>query len=166
MFRAYVIDFKVNWDDHLPLIEFAYNNNYHSCIHMVPFEVLYGRRCRSLIGLFEITEVAMIGLESVHEMEKGVMRFGKKRKLIHRYVGAHHILGHFGKVAYELDLPVELESVHPVFHVSLLYKCTGDPILVVPLESVGVKEIVSYEEFQLRFLTIKITSSETKKLPQ
>ncbi|WMV41435.1 hypothetical protein MTR67_034820 [Solanum verrucosum] len=41
---------KVNSDDHLPLIEFAYNNNYHSSIGMAPFDALYGRRCRSPIG--------------------------------------------------------------------------------------------------------------------
>ncbi|XP_048228246.1 uncharacterized protein LOC112536241 [Ricinus communis] len=36
-----------NWDEHLPLIEFAYNNSYHSSIGMAPYEALYGRRCRS-----------------------------------------------------------------------------------------------------------------------
>jgi len=50
MLRACVIDFKGNWDDHLPLIEFSYNNSYHSSIAMAPFEALYGRRCRSPIG--------------------------------------------------------------------------------------------------------------------
>ena len=42
MLRACVIDFKGNWDDHLPLIEFAYNNSCHSSIAMAPFEALYG----------------------------------------------------------------------------------------------------------------------------
>ncbi|WMV25598.1 hypothetical protein MTR67_018983 [Solanum verrucosum] len=50
MLRACVIDFKGNWDDHLPLIEFSYNNSYHSSIGKAPFEELYGRRCRSPIG--------------------------------------------------------------------------------------------------------------------
>ena len=36
MLSACVIDFKGNWNDHLPLIEFAYNNNYHSSIQMAP----------------------------------------------------------------------------------------------------------------------------------
>jgi len=49
MLRSCVIDFKVNWDDHLPLIEFVYNNSNHSSIQMVPFKYLYGRRGRSLI---------------------------------------------------------------------------------------------------------------------
>ncbi|WMV41873.1 hypothetical protein MTR67_035258 [Solanum verrucosum] len=71
MLRVCVIDFKGNWDDHLPLIEIAYNNSYHSSIGMDPFEVLYGRRCRFTIGWFEVGEVTLIGPELVHEaMEK------------------------------------------------------------------------------------------------
>ncbi|WMV25473.1 hypothetical protein MTR67_018858 [Solanum verrucosum] len=50
MFRACVIDFKGNWDDHLPLIKFAYNNSYHLSISMAPFEALYGKSCRSPIS--------------------------------------------------------------------------------------------------------------------
>ncbi|WMV13634.1 hypothetical protein MTR67_007019 [Solanum verrucosum] len=50
MFRACVINFKGNWDEHLPLIDFAYNNSYHSSIQIAPYEALYGRRCRSPIG--------------------------------------------------------------------------------------------------------------------
>ncbi|WMV54862.1 hypothetical protein MTR67_048247 [Solanum verrucosum] len=67
MLRACVIDFKGNWDDHLPLIEFAYNNSYHSSISMAPFEALYGRRCRSSVGWFEVGEIAPIGPELVYE---------------------------------------------------------------------------------------------------
>ncbi|KAH0695924.1 hypothetical protein KY289_013406 [Solanum tuberosum] len=54
MLRVCVIDFNGNWDDHFPLIEFANNNSYHSTIAMAPFEALYGRRCRSLVGWFEV----------------------------------------------------------------------------------------------------------------
>ncbi|XP_070048959.1 uncharacterized protein [Nicotiana tomentosiformis] len=50
MLCACVFDFKGSWDDHLPLIEFAYNINFHASIQMAPFEALYGRRCRSSIG--------------------------------------------------------------------------------------------------------------------
>jgi len=50
MLRVCVLDFKRSWDEHLPLIEFAYNNSYHSSIQMAPYEALYGRRCRSPVG--------------------------------------------------------------------------------------------------------------------
>ncbi|WMV50693.1 hypothetical protein MTR67_044078 [Solanum verrucosum] len=71
MLRACVINFKGSWDNHLPLIEFAYNNSYHSSIQMALYEALYGRRCRSPVGWFEVGEVALIGPDSnLDAMEK------------------------------------------------------------------------------------------------
>ena len=63
MLRACIIDFKGHWDKHLPLVEFAYNNSYHSFIFMAPYEALYGRRCRSHIGWFEMREPLLLGTE-------------------------------------------------------------------------------------------------------
>ena len=71
MFRSCGIDLKGNYDDHLPLIEFAYNSSYHSNINMAPYEALYGRRCRSHAGWFEVGETTLIGPDSVlYAMEK------------------------------------------------------------------------------------------------
>ncbi|WMV07797.1 hypothetical protein MTR67_001182 [Solanum verrucosum] len=67
MLRACMIDFKGSLDDKLPLIEFAYNNRYHSSIQMAPYEALYGRRCRSPVGWFEVGEAALIWIDSVHD---------------------------------------------------------------------------------------------------
>ncbi|GJZ49284.1 putative nucleotidyltransferase, ribonuclease H [Tanacetum coccineum] len=54
MLRACVINFGGNWDDHLPLVEFAYNNSYHVSINMSPYEMLYGRRCRTPVCWDEV----------------------------------------------------------------------------------------------------------------
>ena len=67
MLRACMIDFGGNWDDHLPLIEFAYNNSYHSSIQMASYEALYGRKCRSPIGWFETSETKFIGPNLVQQ---------------------------------------------------------------------------------------------------
>ncbi|WMV18336.1 hypothetical protein MTR67_011721 [Solanum verrucosum] len=77
---------------------------------------------------------------------KGVMRFGKKGKLSPRFIGPYQILRRVGKVAYELDLPNQLATVHMVFHIFMLKKCVNDPTSIVPLEGLGVKENISYEE--------------------
>ncbi|GJW77646.1 putative reverse transcriptase domain-containing protein, partial [Tanacetum coccineum] len=54
MLRACVIDFGKGWDRHLPLIEFSYNNSYHTSIKAAPFEALYGRKCRSPVCWAEV----------------------------------------------------------------------------------------------------------------
>ena len=47
LLRACALDLKGNWDDYLPLVEFAYNNSFQASIGMTPFKGLHGRRCRS-----------------------------------------------------------------------------------------------------------------------
>ena len=46
MLRACVLYHKGGWEEHLPLVEFSYNNSYQANIQMVPYEALYGRPCR------------------------------------------------------------------------------------------------------------------------
>ena len=67
MLRSCVIDFKENWDDHLPLIDFAYNNCYHSSIQIALYEAFYGIRYKYPIGWFEVGEARLIGAYLVHQ---------------------------------------------------------------------------------------------------
>ena len=64
MLRACILDLRGRWDNHLPLVEFAYNNSYHSSIEMAPYEALYGHTCRSPICWDEVGE-RKLGLEIV-----------------------------------------------------------------------------------------------------
>ena len=93
---------------------------------------------------------------------KGVMRFRKKEKLSPRYVGPYKILKRIDKVAYELELPSKLASLQPVFHISLLKKCMGDPASVVQLESVVVKDILSYEDVPIEILDRQVRRLRNK----
>ena len=45
MLRACTLNLKGSWEEHLPLVEFAYNNSYQASIQMAPYEALYGRPC-------------------------------------------------------------------------------------------------------------------------
>ena len=67
MLKACVLNFQGSWDEHLPLVEFAYNNNFHSSIGMSLYEALYGRPCRLPIYWEEIGDRALLGLEIVKQ---------------------------------------------------------------------------------------------------
>ena len=47
MLRARTLEFLGNWDEHLPLVEFSYNNSFHSSIKMAPYQALYGQKSRT-----------------------------------------------------------------------------------------------------------------------
>ncbi|WJZ82022.1 hypothetical protein VitviT2T_001820 [Vitis vinifera] len=65
LLRACALDLKGNWDDYLPLVEFAYNNSFQARIGMTPFEALYGRRCQSPVCWDDVGEKKLLGLELV-----------------------------------------------------------------------------------------------------
>ncbi|GKB48565.1 putative reverse transcriptase domain-containing protein [Tanacetum coccineum] len=74
MLRACVMDFGKGWDRHLPLIEFSYNNNYHTSIKAAPFEALYGRKCRSPICWAEVGDAQLTGPEIVRETTEKIIQ--------------------------------------------------------------------------------------------
>jgi hypothetical protein len=72
MLRACAIDCGKNWDKHLSLAEFAYNNSYQSSLRMAPFEALYGRRCRTPLNWSQPREREVFGPDLVTEAERKV----------------------------------------------------------------------------------------------
>ncbi|KAI3808197.1 hypothetical protein L1987_24145 [Smallanthus sonchifolius] len=168
MLRACVIDFGGNWESHLSLIEFSYNNSYHTSINMAPFEALYGRKCRSPIWWSEIGE-AQITVGDLVLLKvspwKGVVRFGKKGKLAPRYVGPFKILERIGKVAYKLELPPSLGNVHPTFHISNLKKCLADENLHIPLDDVRIDETMHFVEKPVEIMDREVKQLKRSRIP-
>ncbi|GJY36965.1 putative reverse transcriptase domain-containing protein [Tanacetum coccineum] len=80
MLRACVIDFSGNWDTHLPLVEFSYNNSYHTSVKCAPFEALYGRKCRTPIAWTEVGESQLIGPEIVQETTDKIVQIKERLK--------------------------------------------------------------------------------------
>ncbi|GJX12867.1 hypothetical protein Tco_0204625 [Tanacetum coccineum] len=74
MLRACVINFGNSWDRHLPLVEFSYNNSYHTSIKAAPFEALYGRKCRSPVCWAEVGEAQLTGPKIIHETTKKIVQ--------------------------------------------------------------------------------------------
>ncbi|GKC19490.1 putative reverse transcriptase domain-containing protein, partial [Tanacetum coccineum] len=68
MLRACVLDFGKGWDRHLPLSEFSYNNSYHTSIKAAPFEVLYGRKCRSPICWAKVGNSQLTGHKTTEKI--------------------------------------------------------------------------------------------------
>ncbi|GJV09470.1 putative reverse transcriptase domain-containing protein [Tanacetum coccineum] len=181
MLRACVLDFGGSWDVHLPLVKFSYNNIYYFSVRYAPFEALYGIKCCSPVMWAEIKDRLKAARDrhksyadkrrkplefSVGDYVllkvspwKGVVRFGKKGKLAPRFVGPFEIIEKVGPVAYQLDLPEELNGVHDTFHVSNLKKCLADPTLKVPLDEIRVDAKLNFVEEP-----VEILEREFKKL--
>ncbi|GJW87099.1 putative reverse transcriptase domain-containing protein [Tanacetum coccineum] len=81
MLRACVLDFRGSWDVHLPLVEFSYNNSYHSSVRCAPFEALYGRKCHSPILWAEVGEGQLIGPELVQETTEKISQIKDRLKV-------------------------------------------------------------------------------------
>ncbi|TMX00616.1 hypothetical protein EJD97_000449, partial [Solanum chilense] len=95
---------------------------------------------------------------------KGVVRFVKKGKLSPRYMGPYEIFQRVGKVSYELELASELVSVHLVFHVSMLKMCITDPESIDPIEGLGIKDNLSFEEVPVQVLDRKVKKLRNKEV--
>ena len=94
--------------------------------------------------------------------KRGVVRFGKRRKLSPRFIGPFEVLERVGAVAYRLALPPSLSSVHEVFHVSMLRKYTPDPAHIMDWGEPVIDADETYEEGTVRI----IDSREQVFVPQ
>ncbi|GKE15481.1 putative reverse transcriptase domain-containing protein, partial [Tanacetum coccineum] len=112
MLRVCVLDFGGSWDVHLLLVEFSYNNSYHSSVRFAMFEALYVQETTKKISqIKDRLKVARDRQKSYADKRrkplefsvgdyvlfkvspwKGVLRFGKKGKLASRFVGPFEII--------------------------------------------------------------------------
>ncbi|GKD21954.1 putative reverse transcriptase domain-containing protein, partial [Tanacetum coccineum] len=95
---------------------------------------------------------------------KGVIHFGKKGKLVPRYVGPFEILERVGPVAYRLSLPEELTSVHGTFHVSNLKKCLADANLQVPLNEIRIDKTLRFVYKHVEIMDCEVKSLKRSKI--
>ena len=80
LLRACVLEHSGSWDQLLPLIEFTYNNSFHSSIGMAPYEALYGRKCRTPLCWFETSEALTLGPEIIQQTTDKIKMIQEKMK--------------------------------------------------------------------------------------
>ncbi|XP_060211827.1 uncharacterized protein LOC132639395 [Lycium barbarum] len=116
------------------------------------------RKCISPAGWFEVRETSLFGPYLFHQAIEKV-------KLIEMYDDENwsfKIIRRIGQVAYELELPSELQAVHLVFHVSMLRNCIVDPSKIIPVDDIQVIKNLTYEEEPIAILDRRVCRLRTK----
>nr|GEX59389.1 putative reverse transcriptase domain-containing protein [Tanacetum cinerariifolium] len=109
MLRACAIDFGKGWVNHLPLVEFSYNNSYHASIKAAPFEALYGRKCRSPICWTEVGEAQILGPELIQETTEKIVQIKQRMQATHDRQKSYADLK---QVSCQEPLAVPLDGLH------------------------------------------------------
>ncbi|KAJ9555712.1 hypothetical protein OSB04_010326 [Centaurea solstitialis] len=141
MLRACVLDFGGSWDTYLPLAEFSYKNSYHSSIGMPPYEMLYGRRCRTPICWGEVGQRVLGSTEVVQQTTEHIQRIRER-----------------------LRTAQMLGQIHNTFHVSQLRKCLADETAHIPLDDIQVDEGLNYVERPVAVLERKVKKLRNKEI--
>nr|GEX14514.1 hypothetical protein [Tanacetum cinerariifolium] len=167
MLHACVIDFGKAWDRHLPLVEFSYNNSYHTIILSGPFEALYGQKCRSPVCWAEVGDAQPTGQEIIHETTEKIIQIKKRiqaaldrkratpigdGKLNPRYIRPFKIFAKAGTVSYRLELPEQLSRVPSTFHVSNLKKRFSDKPLAILLDEIQIDDKLNFIEEPVKIM--------------
>ncbi|GKC10067.1 putative reverse transcriptase domain-containing protein [Tanacetum coccineum] len=139
MLCACVIDFGNGWDRHLPLVEFSYNNSYHTSIKAASFKALYGRKCRSPV----------CWAESYADVRRKPLEFQVSDKVMLKVSPWKGVI-HFGK----------LGNLKPMY-IGPFKKCLSDESLVIPLDKIQIDDKLHFVE-----KPVEIMDREVKRLKQ
>jgi hypothetical protein len=80
MLRASVLEHQGSWDQNLPWAKFSYNNSYQESLKMTPFEVLYGRQCRTPLNWIDLGEKVIFEPDIIEETGAMVCRIQENLK--------------------------------------------------------------------------------------
>ena len=110
---------------------------------------------------FEVDDMVFLRISP----RKSVLRFGNRGELSPRYIGPYRIVERIGEVTYRLEFPLELDSIHDVFHVFILRKYIPDPSHVLTEQLVEIQENLTYEEEPVKILDRREQLLRNKTIP-
>ncbi|WMV08954.1 hypothetical protein MTR67_002339 [Solanum verrucosum] len=152
--------------------EFSYNNSYHSSIQMAPFDALYGIRCRSLIGWFNLMEMDCLdtnllrnGMEQVCMIQYRLLTTQSRQKsYADRRVRALVFMK--GDHVWLRVSPTKgvMRFVHPVIHISMLGKYIPDESHVLSLDLVELGPNLTFEEEPIAILDRQVRKLRNKEI--
>ncbi|GKD70378.1 putative reverse transcriptase domain-containing protein, partial [Tanacetum coccineum] len=178
MLHACTIDFGKGWVNHLPLVEFSYNNSYHASIKAAPFEALYGRKYRSPVCCTIVGEAQILCPELIQETTEKIIQIKQRMQAARDRQKSYADLkrksmeclkfrlgkgSYVGEVAYNLELPEELSRVHNTFHVSNLKKCHADEPLAVLLDGLHLDDKLHFVEEPVEIVGRKVKRLKRSK---
>ncbi|XP_060210592.1 uncharacterized protein LOC132637533 [Lycium barbarum] len=124
---------------------------------MSPHEALYERKCRSPIGWFEVGDTKLVGPNLIQQAIEKLKRI-QGRLLTAQSRQKSYANNRRRNLEFKVNYWVFLK---PVFHVSMLRKCAGDPSRIVPIDDVQVTEKLSYDEVPVAILDRQVRRLRT-----
>ncbi|KAI3522357.1 hypothetical protein L1887_00076 [Cichorium endivia] len=182
MLRACVLDFGGSWDTYLPLAEFSYNNSYHASIGVPPYEMLYGRKCRTPICWGEVGQRVLGSTEIVQKTTEYIQRIrerlqvaqsrqksyaDKRRSNLEFQVGDYVLLKVSpwkGVIRFRKRGKLGPRYIGPYKIIARLRKCLADETALVPLDDIQVDERLNYVEKPIAILERKTKTLRNKEI--
>ncbi|RDY07670.1 hypothetical protein CR513_08190, partial [Mucuna pruriens] len=150
--KSIILDHLGCWDEVSPLVEFTYNNSFHTRIGMTSFEALYSRRWRELDRWTRTnaTNNRDDQKDSREQLRTEVGKAIKFRKLPPKFIEPYQILHNVGLVAHNIVLPHLMSNIHN------LKKHTCDSTHMIEHDTLQIQENLTFEEHDARAVLISL----------
>ncbi|KAA3487038.1 DNA/RNA polymerases superfamily protein [Gossypium australe] len=163
MLRCCILEFESTWENHLPLIEFAYNNSFQSSIKMAPYEALYGRNCQTPLYWTELCENKIHGIDLIKETEQKVNVIRNSLKVASDRQKSYADLKR-KDIEFEVDDKIVPVEENTSIWLKRQIESEVHRTVIAPAE-VEIQSDLSYSEEPIRILAREIKELRNKRIP-